>query len=221
MRNSIIIIAFAFIAIFTTTNVAAQNGKTSVSVSTGQFFQSSLTGTSSTSFFSTSTTQRTSQFTPMLSVKLERQLGKYFSIGLNYNKLSASTQETTNTSGFFLIFPINSTTTQQNIDSKMSGFALNLKGIVYSNDLFQAYVGTAFGGLAVTETIDKTVVKGNNTVEQIQNDAIEHNVTTLVELNVGARVFVSKNVGFYGEIGTTNVYGLGGASGQVGVLCRF
>jgi hypothetical protein len=47
MRKSLIIIALLFISIFTSTNAAAQNGKTSVLIGTGQFFNGTLSSTSS------------------------------------------------------------------------------------------------------------------------------------------------------------------------------
>jgi Outer membrane protein beta-barrel domain len=222
MRNSIIIIALAFIAIFTTTNVVAQNGKTSVSIGAGQFFNNELSTTSTASFFGTSTTRQTSRFSPMASVKVERRLGKYFSIGLDYSKLSASTEEVTNSSGFsFLFSSVGPSTKTDKIESKISGTTLNLKGVAYSDSSFHAYIGLGFGGLKTVNDINSTTIGDNSSRENFSERKTENSVTVLAELNVGLRYFVTKNVGLYGELGLTTVNGVSGAAGQVGAICRF
>jgi hypothetical protein len=222
MRKSIIIIALAFIAIFMSSNLVAQNGKTSVSIGAGQFFNNKLSSTSSSTFLGTSKTTQTSQFTPMLSVKLERQLGKRFSIGLDYSRLSASTEMVTNNSGFTFLFSSSSpTTTRENIESKISGVTLNLKGILYADSTFQAYAGLGFGGLKTINNINSTTFGANTSTGRNAEQKSENSATVLLELNIGMRYFVTQSVGFYVEAGLTEVNGVGGAAGQVGAIYRF
>ena len=221
MRNSIIIITLAFTAIFTTTNVVAQNGKTTASIGAGKFFNGTLSSTSTSSFFGTSTTTQTSQFTPLLSVKLERQFGKRLCMGLGYNALSASTEKVTNTSGSNFIFSSGPSTTREKIDSKISGLTFNLKGILYTDSTFQGYIGLGFGGLKTINNING-ITTGANTSTGIKAELkAERDMTFFTDLTVGMRYFVAKNVGFYAEIGSTSVNSLSGAAGQVGVMYRF
>jgi hypothetical protein len=218
MRKSFIIIVFAFTAIFTTTNVVAQNGKTSVSIGQGQFFNSTISERYSETFLTTTNVQQTTEFTPILAIKLERRVLKHFSIGLNYNTLSARSERTTESSGFLFW---SGTKSHEKIDAKISGGSVDIKGFVYSNTAFQAYIGTNVGLLSTTESIDKQLINADNIVEQKFSQTTESSTTALLGINLGARYFVTPNVGLYGEIGATSVYGLGGTSFQGGVICRF
>ena len=154
----------------------------------------------------------------MVSIKAEHQLGKHFSIGLGYSKLTASTEQNRTSTGFLFF---TSTETNEKIESEISGLSLDMKVIVYSNDALQAYVGTALGILKSINDIDKTVINRENRAAPITSRTTENSVTGLTQLNVGTRYFVTKDVGFYGEIGLTAVNGVKGASGQAGVICRF
>jgi hypothetical protein len=221
MRSSFIIIAFAFIALFVSTNLVAQNGRTSVSIGSGQFANPTLSATSTSSFFVTSTTKQTSQFTPTLTLKLERRVLKNSSIGLIYSSLSVKSERTINSGALRLLFLLPATTTHQTVDAKISGLTLNLKRFLYSDASFQAYAGASVGVLSSKEKITETEPNPRNLSEQVKSQSVQNNVAILAEINVGARYFVTENVGVYGEIGRTSVYGLGGMSGQAGVICRF
>jgi hypothetical protein len=219
MRKSINIIVLAFVASFTTTNVVAQNGETSVSIGAGRFFSGELTSSSTTSFFGTSTTTQTSKFAPMLSVKLERQFGKRLCLGVGYSALSASTDKVTNSSGFTLIFATGPSTTREKIESKISGLTFNLKGILYADSAFQGYVG--FGGLKTLDNISSTTSGANTATGLSAEQKTEQSATAFIDLNVGMRYFIAKNVGLYVEIGSTSANNLSGVAGQVGIICRF
>jgi Outer membrane protein beta-barrel domain len=218
MRNPFISIAFAFIALCTTIHVEAQNNKTSVSVGMGQFFNNRISGSYSNTLFRKSNTQQTSQFTPVVAIKWERRFLKYFSVGLDYNRLTAKSEQTNQTSGLFFS---PATTSQEKIDAKISGISFNLKGFVYSNTAFDAYIGTNLGLLTTTESIDKLLISVDDPVQQVSSQETIKSITALLEANLGVRYFVTKNVGIYGEIGATRVYHLRGASYQGGVIYRF
>jgi hypothetical protein len=220
MRNSFIITAFAVILLCVSTNLVAQNDRTSVSIGSGQFFNSSISTTSKSSFFVTSTTQQTSQFTPTLSLKLERRLLKNSSIGLTYNSLSVKSQRTTNSGALRLLFLLPATTTHETLESKISGVSVNLKRFLYTDASFQAYIGASVGVLKNKELITKTGTT-TSTIPEQTTQSVQNNVTVSADITIGARYFVAPNVGVYGEISRTSVYGMGGMSGQAGVICRF
>jgi hypothetical protein len=163
MRNTFFMITLAVNALCTTTSLVAQNYKTSVSVGMGQFFNNKISGSYSFTLFTASHTQQTSQFTPIVAVKLERRFWKYMSVGLDYNYLTAKSERATQTSGFLFS---TLTTSQEKLDATISGISVNLKGFVYSNTTFDAYIGTNLGLLTATESIDKLLINADNPVEQ-------------------------------------------------------
>jgi hypothetical protein len=218
MRKSFIIIVFAFIAIFSTTNVVAQKNGLSVSVGAGQFFDNTLSSSYSTNFISTTATQQTSQFTPMVAVKLEGRVSKRFSLGLNYNTLTAQSEFNNQSNGFLFWSGVNSI---EKVDAKFSGFSGSIKGFVYVKPTFEAYIGTSVGILSTTES-KEIQVAGNNPTDapRIRFESTK-DITALLEASVGMRYFVNKNVGIYAEIGATRVYAVAGKSFQGGVIYRF
>jgi hypothetical protein len=220
MRNLFIINILFFASFFNATGLVAQNNKTSVSIGQGKFFNPTISGTSKFSFIVSSTTEKTTQFSPVTTLKLERRFLKHFSFGLNYNTLSAQSERVTNT-GAFLLFFAPPTVSTEKISSKISGISGNLKGFVYNDKVFQVYVQTGLGLLKNTETIDEVLANANNLDEQKISQRVENNIAMMAEINVGVRIFIISNVGIYGEIGRTSISGMGGTSSQLGVICRF
>jgi hypothetical protein len=218
MRNPFISITLAFIALCMTIDVAAQSNKTSVSVGIGQFFNNKISGSYSFTFLKTSSTQQTSQFTPVFAIKLEKRFWKNVSLGLEYNSLTAKSERANQISGA----PFVATTSQEKVDTKISGISANLKYFVYSNTALDAYIGTNLGFLNATENVDKILtIVNSNPLEQQSSQFTQRTITALLKANLGVRYFVTKKWNIYGEIGATRVYHLDGAAFQGGVIYRF
>jgi hypothetical protein len=217
MRNLLINITLMFIALCTSTDVAAQNNKTSVSVGVGQFFNNKISGSFVFKFFGTTRTQQTSQFTPVVAIKLEKQFWKRLSLGLDYNRLTAKSERAIQTSGFFIL----TTQSKEKIDAKISGFSVNSKYFIYSNTALDAYIGANIGFLTANENIDEVLTRSDNPTQEISSQLKRKTSTSLLEANLGVRYFVTNKWNIYGEIGVMQVYNLGGASFQGGVIYRF
>jgi hypothetical protein len=217
MRKIFILIAFMFLTSYTTINVVAQNNTRFVSIGVGQFFNSTLSGSYSFTFLNTSKTQKTSQFTPIFALAFEKRFFKHLSIGAEYNRLTAKSVRTNQTSGLLQL----STQSTEKVDATLSGIALNLKGFVYSNAAFDAYITAKLGILNVAENVDKTFISSDNPTQSIITQETPQSLTVLLTANVGARYFITKNVGIYGEIGATYLYRLSGAAFQGGVIYSF
>jgi hypothetical protein len=211
--------AFIAVSLLLSTNLMAQGDKTTVSISGGQFFKNPISASSANTIFSSGSTKQTSKFTTHIALKAERRLGKYVSIGLNLHATSAQTDRTID-NGSFPIFNGTTTTTvtnitNQKISSKMGGMAFNLKVFFYTNEEFEAYIGTAAGLLNYNENIETVNINAANT-QQSNND-----LGGLLELGIGGRYFLANNLGVYAEISTVKIGIVSGGVGQVGIIYRF
>jgi hypothetical protein len=219
MTKSIFFNAFIVVSILFSRDLSAQIGSTSFSISGGQFFKNPITVESSGSIFSSGKTAQTSRFTPHIAFKVERRLGKYFSLGLNIHSTSEQLERTID-NGSFSFF--NGTTlvnvpniTNQRVSSKLGGMALNLKGFIVSNEAADFYVGAAVGILNNNENIETINTNAANTITD------NTGTSGIAELNVGLRYFLANNLGIYGEVGTVKLQIVNGIAGQVGVIYRF
>jgi hypothetical protein len=218
MTKSIFFNAFFCLFLLFSTNLMAQLGSTSVSISGGQFFKNPITVASSNSVFSTGKTSQISKFAPHIALKVERKFGKYFSLGLNLHSTSEELERTIDNS--FPIFNGSTTTTvtnitNQKISSKLGGIALNIKGFIFYNEEADLYIGAGVGILNSSQNVETINSTTANTI-------IDDNSTAgIAELNVGFRYFLANNLGFYAEIGTVKLQIVNGFAGQVGVIYRF
>jgi hypothetical protein len=224
MTKSILLSAFILFSSLFSSNLMAQLGSTSVSISGGQFFKNpiSFDNTSSVSSFggfSSGGTKQTSKFTPHIALKVERRFGKHFSLGVDFHSTTMQSERTIDNS-----FPnFNGTTTttvvnivKQKISSKLGGMALNIKGFLFTNEEADLYVGATAGFFNNNEDIE--TVSGNTTNSFVTDS---NGSGGLLELNLGFRYFLPNNLGFYGEVGNVKIQSLNGLFGQVGVIYRF
>ncbi len=222
MRNTIFFNVLIFTALLFSSNLMAQGNKTTVSISSGQFFKNPISGSSSSSFLGSGSISQTSKFTPHIALRVERRLLKTISIGLTFNSMSAQSDRKIN-NGSFQIFTGNSFTTVNNetnerVNSKMSGMSFNLKVFLHSSEDFEVYIN---GGLGVLQNNENIVIlnsTGNGFSNGLSNPT---DVVGLLELGLGMRYFLANNLGIYGEIGTAKIQFISGAVGQLGVIYRF
>jgi hypothetical protein len=219
MTKSIIFpVLFCLFSLFST-NLMAQLGNTTLSISGGQFFTNPIRVASSGSIFSSGKTSQTSKFTPHIAFKVERRFGKYFSLGLNIHSISEELERTIDNGSFQFFngttFTTVSNITNQRVSSKLGGMALNIKGFIYSNAEADLYVGAGIGILSNRENIETI---NTNTANAFTDS---NNTSGIAELNVGLRYFLANNLGFYAEIGTVKLQLVNGIAGQVGVIYRF
>jgi hypothetical protein len=221
MRNTIFFNVLIFIGLLFSSNLMAQGNKTTVSISSGQFFKNPISGSSSSVLGSGSTTQ-TSKFTPHIALRVERRLLKTISIGLTFNSMSAESDRTIN-NGSFQIFTGTTFTTVNNetnerVSSKMNGMSFNLKVFLHSSEDFEVYINGGLGVLSNKENIVIVNSTGNGRTNVISNPT---DAVGLMELGLGMRYFLANNLGVYGEINTAKIQITSGGVGQLGVIYRF
>jgi hypothetical protein len=216
----------AFLLFFSlfSSNLMAQLGSTSVSISGGQFFKNPISfdntsPASSFGGFSSGGTKQISKLTPHIALKVERRFGKYVSLGVDFHSTTMQSERTI--TNFFPNFNGTTTTTttnivQQKVSSKLGGMALNIKGFLFTNAESDIYVGATAGFFNNNEDIE--IISGNTTNTFVTDS---NDTNGLLELNLGFRYFLPNNLGIYGEIGNVKIQAVKGFSGQVGVIYRF